>query len=97
MAGLPPLKVTWRKNVLVLVGMGYGLMVLVFLSLLAVDDMTVSDSYSIIDGPIMALIGGSLAIAKDLIDGDKSEAAERGNDQDQPGKADPAPDENNGE
>jgi len=64
------MKVQWRKNVLMLVGMGYTLMTLVFVVLLFEEGMTVSDAYDVIDGPVMALIGGSLTVANNLIDGD---------------------------
>ena len=64
------MKVQWRGNVLALVGMGYMLMLIVFVALLFEEGMTVSQAYDIVNGPVMALIGGSLAIAKDLIDGD---------------------------
>ena len=67
------MKFTWRKNVLVLVGMGYFLIGLIFLILVYKGGVEVSEAYDIGNGPIMALIGGSLAIAKDLIDGDKSD------------------------
>jgi len=70
------MKPQWRKNVLALVGMGYMLMATVFLMLIFHGGMTADGAYDIVNGPIMALIGGSLAIAKDLIDGDQSEGPE---------------------
>ena len=68
-----PQTVQWRKNVLLLVGFGYALVLIVFITLIAGTDMSVDGAYDIISGPVMALIGGSLAIAKDLIGADESE------------------------
>ena len=68
--GKNDMKVSWRKNVLVLVGAGYAIIFFVFLMLLFKGGMKVSEAYDIINGPVMALIGGSLAIAKDLINAD---------------------------
>jgi len=42
----------------------------VFLALLLKGGIKVAEAYDIISGPVMALIGGSLAIAKDLINAD---------------------------
>ena len=57
-----------RTNVLALMGAGY-LVVLVVFSVLVVGakDISVEDAYKVVQGPLMALIGGSLAISKDLI------------------------------
>lgn len=63
-------KISWRKNVLALVGAGYLIIFFVFLMLLFKGGMNVDEAYNIVNGPIMALIGGSLAIAKDLINAD---------------------------
>lgn len=68
-------KISWRKNVLALVGAGYLIIFFVFLMLLFKGGMKVDEAYSIVNGPIMALIGGSLAIAKDLINADDESAA----------------------
>ena len=35
--------------------------------------MTAEDAYNVIEGPLMALIGGSLAIAKNLLTPDKED------------------------
>ena len=57
-----------RINVIVLMTLGYGIIALIFLSLaLGDNDLSFSDAYNVVEGPLMALIGGSLAISKDLI------------------------------
>lgn len=61
-------KIPWRKNVLVLVGAGYFVVLFVFGSLLYKGGMTVAEAYNVVEGPLMALIGGSLALSKDLVD-----------------------------
>ena len=68
-------KISWRKNVLALVGAGYLIIFFVFLMLLFKGGMNVDEAYNIVNGPIMALIGGSLAIAKDLINADDDSVA----------------------
>ncbi len=62
----------WRKNVLFLVSAGYATVLFVF-SLLAAGDLTAAQAYDAVQGPLMALIGGSLAIAKDLIQLDQTD------------------------
>lgn len=52
-------------------GAGYLIVFFVFLALLLKGNMAVAEAYDIISGPVMALIGGSLAIAKDLISADE--------------------------
>ena len=96
------MKVTWRKNVLALVGTGYFVTLVVFVALVTTKTMTVDDAYTIIAGPLMALIGGSLAIAKDLIAADHElgpeNADQNGGANDQGGHEDKNPaDEQNGE
>ena len=46
---------------------GYFVVVVIFAGLAWGDGMTADEAYEIIQGPLMALIGGSLALAKDLI------------------------------
>lgn len=59
---------TLKLNVLVIIGGGYLTVAIVFLSLISTESsMSVEDAYSVIQAPLMALVGGSLAIAKDLI------------------------------
>lgn len=64
------MKILWRKNVLTLVGMGYAATGFVFFMLVYKGGMTVDDAYDIVNAPLMALIGGSLALAKDLVRAD---------------------------
>ena len=70
-------KIPLRKNVLILVGAGYVLVLFVFVMLILAGGMKVAEAYDIINGPVMALIGGSLAIAKDLINADDESAAKQ--------------------
>ncbi len=57
-----------RTNVLALTLAGYIVVLVMFLILvLSAEQLTVEEAYEIIQGPLMALIGGSLAISKDLI------------------------------
>lgn len=44
-----------------------ALLVIFVLLVVDTDGMTASDAYEVVKGPLMALIGGSLAISKDLI------------------------------
>lgn len=62
----------WRKNVLMLVGFGYGTVVIIFIAV-ACSAATVAEAAEIVQGPLLALIGGSLAISKDLVQLDKEE------------------------
>ena len=61
----------WRKNVLVLVGFGYFVLLVIFVGLIWAEDLSAEASYEFIEAPLMALVGGSLAIAKDLINLDR--------------------------
>ncbi len=63
-------KFAWRKNVLMLFLMGYALLAIIFCCLVFGANMTIDNAYQLIDAPVMALIGGSIAISKDLIEGD---------------------------
>ena len=67
------MKIPFRKNVLVLVGTGYVTLLLVFLFLMWPGKATAEIAYEVVKGPLMALIGGSLAISKDLITLDASD------------------------
>ena len=62
-----PIRFPWSKNILSLMGMGYGLILAILLGLTATEDMTLKDAYIIIQGPLMALIGGSIAICQELL------------------------------
>ena len=59
--------IPWRKNVLTLVISGYIVVLVMFLFMVLKGDMNPTDAYDLIQGALMALIGGSLAISKDLI------------------------------
>lgn len=58
-----------RKNVLYLVSLGYFSILVIFLTLAFKMDRgnAIVEAFDIIEGPLLALIGGSLAISKDLI------------------------------
>ena len=60
----------WRKNIIIVIGGGY-LAVLIVFGVLAY--VTPKEAFGAIEGPLMALIGGSLAVAKDLVDSPSSE------------------------
>ena len=59
--------IPWRKNVLTLVISGYIVVMVMFLFMVLKGDMKPTGAYDLIQGALMALIGGSLAISKDLI------------------------------
>ncbi len=61
------MKIPWRKNVLTLVIAGYVTLLLIFGAMVWKGGMTAEAAYEVVKGPLMALIGGSLAISKDLI------------------------------
>ena len=67
------MKVPYRKNVLILVGAGYSALLVVFFFMMWPGGTTAEIAYEVVKGPLMALIGGSLAISKDLINLDASE------------------------
>ena len=66
--------IQWRRNVLALVGMGYALTLVIFVMLVLEGNMEVAGAFEVVTGPLMALVGGSLAIAKDLIGADDEDA-----------------------
>ena len=68
-----PMKIPLRRNVLVLVGAGYATLLLVFFFMMWPGGTTADVAYEVVKGPLMALIGGSLAISKDLINLDASD------------------------
>ena len=61
-----------RPNVLILVGLGYLTVFAIFVIMVLNGEkdvkIAISTAYDIVKGPLMALIGGSLAISKDLLD-----------------------------
>ncbi|MDE0675162.1 MAG: hypothetical protein OXI06_08805 [bacterium] len=56
-----------RINVLLLIGAGYLSILIIFWKMAVYGGMDVEEAYEVVKGPLMALIGGSLAISKDLI------------------------------
>ena len=58
-------KFPWRKNIITVIGGGY-LAVLIIFGVLAC--VAPASAFEAVEGPLMALIGGSLAVAKDLVD-----------------------------
>lgn len=50
---------------------GYATLLILFGAVTASgSELTAKDAYDMLEGPLLALIGGSLAIAKDLTDDD---------------------------
>ena len=60
----------FRTNIIALVGLGYGSVMVGFLSLWLGAGQPSVDAYDAIKEPLMALIGGSLALAKDVLRAD---------------------------
>ena len=60
------MKIPWRKNVLWLMILAYAAVLIIFGGLIW-KGATSSDAYDVIKEPLMALIGGTLALAKDLV------------------------------
>ena len=56
-----------RTNVLLLVGGGYFTLLVMFTVMAIWGEMGIDEAYEVVKGPLMALLGGSLAISKDLI------------------------------
>ena len=64
------MKTHLRVNVLLLIGFGYATVLVGFVSICAVQGAT--EAYDAVKEPLMALIGGSLALSKDLLHADDS-------------------------
>ncbi len=64
-------KLPIRINVVILMGLGYFTLLVMF-GAMAWGGITADEAYEVIKGPLMALIGGSLAISKDLLDNPSS-------------------------
>lgn len=60
------MKIPMRWNVLLLIGAGYASLMLIFVALLVLGREG-SEAYQVVKDPLMALLGGSLAISKDLV------------------------------
>ena len=56
-----------RPNILVLIGIGYVVIGGIVIAQ-AASGASVSDAVTVVKEPLMALVGGSLALAKDLIE-----------------------------
>jgi len=61
-------KVVIKTNVLILMGAAYFAVVFMFLVMVfGTENMTATEAWDILESPLMALIGGTLALSKDLI------------------------------
>lgn len=63
-------KIPWRKNVLLLVAFGYISLLLIYGGIFVLEligKVKFSEVSDLLFGALMALIGGSLALGKDLI------------------------------
>ncbi len=69
-------QVPLRSNVLLLVGLGYVSVLAVFFLLISSGGLTAGQAYDAVNGPLMALVGGSIALAKDLLRSDEGNGAE---------------------
>lgn len=63
----------WRKNILALIGSGFATIVVIFILMVWKGSCTPSDAYEVIESPLMALIGGTVAVAKDVLNIDREE------------------------
>ena len=61
-----------RFNVLYLMTAAYGSLLILFTVLAISKDITSAEAWNMLEAPLMALIGGTLAISKDLIGGDET-------------------------
>ena len=62
----------WRYSPLdqierVLVSMGYAAILIAFWALAFTEALDADDAYQIVEAPLIALLGGTLAVAKDLV------------------------------
>jgi len=58
--------IPWRKNVLVLLFLAYGSLMVLFVGMLFAG-LGAKEAYDLIGVPFVALIGGTLAVVKDLL------------------------------
>ena len=69
------MKIRMRWNVLVLMGAGYVTLVVVSVGAMLMGEVDAAAAVGLVKDPLMALIGGSLAISMDLVgpkeEGDK--------------------------
>ena len=59
--------IQWRKNVLTLLGLAYGSLLTIFI-IMIINGITAKEAYEMLGVPFVALVGGTLTIAKDLIE-----------------------------
>ena len=59
--------IPWRKNVLTLLGIAYLSLFGLFL-VMVYSEVDPKEAYNLVGVPFVALIGGTLAVAKDLIE-----------------------------
>ena len=64
----PKKQFPWRKNVLLLFGAAYAILLAIFIASVAGGGEPVA-AYEAIKEPVMSLVGGSLVISKDLLQG----------------------------
>ena len=68
--------VVLRTNVLYLMTVAYIIVLVIFVAIM--ENMGAKEAWNVLEGPLTALIGGTLAISKDLIeddgDGEEDEA-----------------------
>lgn len=72
-AGQKKSKFQFRPNVLILMLAAYGTLLLMFGILVFKANIPPDTAWDILKAPLMALIGGSIAIAKDLIQDEDKE------------------------
>ena len=64
-----------RFNVLYLMTAAYGSLLILFTVLALSKGISSAEAWNMLEAPLMALIGGTLAISKDLIGGDETTSA----------------------
>ncbi len=79
--------VIMRWNVLYLMSAAYVVLLVMFAAMAFTKDLTAVDAWNMLEAPLMALIGGTLAISKDLIAGDDSPSEDTNNLQDKEAEA----------
>ena len=57
----------WRPSLLALVLISYGVLIVLFLVMVCKGGVEATEAYELLSVPFMALIGGTIAIAKDLV------------------------------
>lgn len=63
-------KIFIRKNVIILMGAAYATLILFFVVMVKWGGVSAKEAFDSLNSALMALIGGSLAISKDLISAD---------------------------